>query len=507
MKFHTLAESRSLSESLIIFMILVFSFSSACLAWGPLTHMAVTTETGNANGFPVSSDLMGAYLAGTTEPDIGLGDGSSEDYGVYHSEEFALAMEKVAENKKSPQKELLKARALGIRCHLSGDAAAHSSTGYANAKPMFENADYGLPRHVTNELCIDMLMYSKNRESMKKQSLNFLDLDTLIEVRDQWSEITGKPLASDRKVLQKDLLSHKATVISELSLAEHIVRDQPDKLSEMTRAYSDMNEGYNGGGGLNQSRQNILDRVRGDEELKTFKAGGLGYRLRELAINKIPSNSIKALEAGLLKISRSRLIRDNATKLGNDKVTNTRNRALMNFCSNLFDKSLSFEQAAYRAGKNAFGTPENDEEKLLFLKMEATILKRKVDDAKSQFEKRPWWKFWLAITNSDKKKYQALLDEYNTLMAEIGSLEKGETPTDKSLNNSLVQADASLKDSAASLASLKSEMDSAYRKYLEAVEARIPEATASALAAYQNACKKFQNGRILSSSTIESNSK
>ena len=174
-------------------------------AWGPVSHIAISYEAGTKNGFPVSDDLVGAFLAGSTEPDVGLGDGKSEDYGVYHSENYAKAMENVADRLKSPAKQVLQARAAGIRAHIAADSAAHTNTGYANVKKMFPNMDHGMADHTTNELCVDMILYDEHRNGLKKQRLNFMDVDTMILVRKEFSKITGQELSNDRAQLQKEI--------------------------------------------------------------------------------------------------------------------------------------------------------------------------------------------------------------------------------------------------------------------------------------------------------------
>jgi len=476
---------------------------SSCLAWGPLTHMAVTYETGSQNGFPVSEDLLGAYLAGTTEPDIGLGDGKSEFYGMYHSEDFAKAMENVAQTKDSPEKELLRARALGIRAHLAGDSAAHGSTGYSNAKPMFENADYGLPAHVSNELCVDMVMYAKNRDTMKKLKLNFLDLDTLIEVRNEWGNITGKAVENDRDTLQKDLLSHKATVVSEFSLAEYMAEQQSEKIEQMAANYSDMEEGYKGGGGLKQSRQNIRDRIKADDTLKAYKIKDIKFKLKELVVNTIPTSGVKGLEGALIKILKARVVRDKAMNLANQKISNARNKALANFAVNLMNSDLSFEESAYRAGLDAFGTPENNEDKLLFLRMEAQILKKQADRAKEKFENRPWYKFWLRFTRSDEKEYLKLQAEYEAKMGEIAALEAemqgastalaAASSADPAGETQGETTESSQISSTPSLASLKTAVDSAFQRYSEALQNSLPETQTNSLREeWQKAVKRLQ---------------
>ncbi len=74
--------------------VVLLAAATPAMAWGPVSHISLSYEAGVKSGFPVSDDLLGAYLAGSTEPDIGLDDGKSEDYGVYHSENLKAAMQR-----------------------------------------------------------------------------------------------------------------------------------------------------------------------------------------------------------------------------------------------------------------------------------------------------------------------------------------------------------------------------------------------------------------------------
>lgn len=447
---------------------------STAFAWGPVSHIALTYESGIKNGFPVSKDLLGAYLAGATEPDVGLDDGKSEDYGTYHSENFAKAMENVAQTKKSPAREILMARAAGIRSHMAGDSAAHGKTGYSEAKIMYPNLQTGLPKHTTNELCTDIIMYDRNKDALKKQSLNFLDVNTLIEVRKEFTKMTGKELANDREKLKKELFNHKAMVLTELSLANHLANSDPEKVKQMKKLYSDLDVGVVEGKGANMAISRIAERAKPSEDLTNFKTKNQGFKIKNFFSNSLLSKSFQALERGALKFMKSSLVRDTFANVAEGKVSNARNKAFVNFGVNLLNKNLTFEQAVVLASKATSGYPEGLEQKVAYLEIEAQALKWQRDKAYEAYNNRPWWKVWLFFTQSDKKKYEKLNAEYKEKMLEIeqirGTIAKAnvELPvSDASFDAAIVEA-SMIAETSSNLVNLQAKVDTAYQKFVKA---------------------------------------
>lgn len=465
-----------------ILLVVLLVAASPAMAWGPVSHISLSYEAGVKSGFPVSDDLLGAYLAGSTEPDVGLDDGKSEDYGVYHSEDFAKAMEAVAQRKKSPDREILLARAAGMRSHMAGDSAAHGKTGYAEAKIMFPDIQTGLPKHTTNELIVDMIMYDRNREALKKQSLNFIDVDTMIEVRKEYSRMTGKELANDRDALKKELLNHRAMVLTELSLAHHISTSDPAKLSQMKEEYSDLNVGTTDGNGTDKAISRIAEQAKTSEDLRNFKTTNKGFKIKDYLNNSLLAKSMQALERGALKLTKSAAIRDSLQSFAVGKVEASRNKAFVNFGVNLLNKDLSFKQAVVLAGKATSGYPKDQALKLAYLEIEAEALKAQRDKAQTDYQNRPWWKFWLYFTNSDKKnyekleaQYQAKLREIDTARAQIMASTNAAPVTDADYVAAIsecAEPAAPCDNAAAGLVSLQAAADAAYKKYVAAVEAQ-----------------------------------
>ncbi|GAB4267273.1 MAG: hypothetical protein Kow0029_01680 [Candidatus Rifleibacteriota bacterium] len=454
--------------------------------WGPVSHISLTYESGKENGFPVSSDLLGAYLAGSTEPDIGLDDGKSEDYGVYHSEDFAKAMESVARRKKSPDREILMARAAGIRSHIAGDSAAHGQTGYSEAKTMFPDLETGLPKHTTNELIADIIMYDRNRYSLKRQTLNFIDVDTMIEVRKEFTKMTGKKLVNDRAKLKKEILNHKAMVLTELSLADHISATDQKKIQQMKEVYSDLDAGVTDSKGASLAKIRIAENAKPCENLSNFKTSNQGFKIKNFLTNSLLSKSFQSLERGALKFFKSAIIRDSFGNFAEGKVGTTRNKAFVNFGMNLLNKDLTFKQAVIMAGKATSGYPEDPEQKLAYLEIEAQALKAARDKALEAYNNRPWWKFWLYFTQADKMKYLKAQDEYSKQLALIDRQRKliAEATTgsvsEEEFNQALVESSqlaekpyVSNADAGSdSLSELQAKVDAAYQKFVAAANSQ-----------------------------------
>jgi len=464
----------------ILLVVLLAAAVNPAMAWGPVSHISLSYEAGVKSGFPVSDDLLGAYLAGSTEPDVGLDDGKSEDYGVYHSEDFAKAMETVAISKKSPDREILLARAAGMRSHMAGDSAAHGKTGYAEAKIMFPDIQSGLPKHTTNELIVDMIMYDRNKEALKKQSLNFIDVDTLIEIRKEYSRMTGKELKNDRDALKKELLNHRAMVLTELSLAHHLSTSDPAKLSQMKEEYSDLDVGTTDGNGTDKAVARIAEQAKSSENLSSFKTTNKGFKIKDYLNNSLLAKSMQALERGALKLTKSAAIRDSLQSFAVGKVEAGRNKAFVNFGVNLLNKDLSFKQAVVLAGKATSGYPEDQAQKLAYLEIEAEALKAQRDKAQADYNNRPWWKFWLYFTNSDKEKYEKLEAQYQAKLREIDTI-RAQIAADASATlvsdadyaaavSECAEKTAQCDNAAAELADLQAAVDAAYKKYVAAAE-------------------------------------
>lgn len=485
-----------------VLLVVLLAAAPPVMAWGPVSHIALTYEAGVKSGFPVSQDLLGAYLAGSTEPDVGLDDGKSEDYGTYHSGDFAKAMESVAQHKKSPDREILMARAAGMRSHIAGDSAAHGNVGYSEAKLIFNGSQTGLPKHTTNELIVDMIMYDRNKEALKKQSLNFIDVDTMIEVRKEFTRITGLELANDREALKKELLNHKALVLTELSLAHHLSTSDPAKIVQMKAEYSDLDEGVSEENGANKAVARISEQAKPGEDLSSFKTANTGFKIKNYLENSLLAKSLQALERGALKLTKSTAIRDSLQNFAGAKVDNARNKAFVNFGVNLLNKDLTFKQAVFLAGKNTSGYPDDQAQKLVYLEIEAEALKAQRDKAMADFQNRPWWKFWLIFTQSDKKKYEQLEAQYQARLSEINDIRSQIATVASEIPASDAAYDAAITEFSAeppvcinvsaNLTELEAKVEAAYQKYLIAANAQDQKKAKEAAQELEDAREKLK---------------
>jgi len=338
----------------------------------------------------------------------------------------------------------------------------------------------GLPKHTTNELIVDMIMYDRNKEALKKRSLNFLDVDTLIEIRKEYSRMTGKELKNDRDALKKELLNHRALVLTELSLAHHLSTSDPAKLSQMKEEYSDLNVGTTDGNGADKAIARIAEQAKASEDLSNFKTTSKGFIIKNYLNNSLLAKSMQALERGALKLTKSAAIRDSLQNFAVNKVEAARNKAFVNFGVNLLNKNLTFKQAVVLAGKATSGYPEDQAQKLAYLEIEAEALKAQRDKAQAEYNNRPWWKFWLYFTNSDKEKYEQLEAQYQAKLREIDAARALITASanvapvsdaDYAAAVSECAEQAALCDSAAGgLADLQAAVDAAYKKYVAAAE-------------------------------------
>ena len=245
-----------------IFTIFILCVSGNASAWGPLTHMSLAIDAIDKSDYKLNDELMGAYLAGAVEADLGcsVGGDSDESDNMYHDPAFVEAMIHVANKKKSPEKDFMLARALGYFSHLSADEIAHNGRGYPNAKKIFDKKD--APDHGAVEVCVDVLRYKKEGYDAKigKYTVNYMDLSTLIELRNEFARIKGIEIKNDAVKLQKSITQLQAFINTEQnSISQNISKE---KIDEMDEYFSDRYSGCNGVNGLNLSLQKINENFK-----------------------------------------------------------------------------------------------------------------------------------------------------------------------------------------------------------------------------------------------------
>lgn len=413
----------------------VLLFSSEALAWGALTHMGLIAEAAEKEKSPIAAEYMGAFIAGATEPDIGaMESGASSvtaDYKIYHDPVFAEAMMKVAEGKKSPEREILKARAMGYLAHLKGDSVSHTAEGYSNAREVYTSVNKGgKANHLTTELFVDTLVYAKNKKALDKYGKNFIDAQTLLEVRNEYSKIKGVPVESDAKKLNKDILKHRAAIISNETLADTLAKN-PGLMKQIDEEFSDRFDGLNGRGGITKSIDLIAGAFKnGDfskvEKLKDErglleKTGSFAHKI----VDSAAAGGLEITEKALINFTKIDYLRKKAEGLAGSKLKGNEvilAKLILNVTSG--DK-MSLKEALYNAEESSADL--NDPAiKLKMAEANVKILKEKVEAAYDEYKNRPWWKFWLYLTNSDKKKYENLKTEYISKKEELEKLKKNQ---------------------------------------------------------------------------------
>lgn len=427
---------------LVIFAALagVLTCASDALAWGALTHMGLVVEAAEKQNSPVAREYMSAFIAGATEPDIGAmesGAGSvTADYRVYHDPVFAEAMMKVAETKKSPEREILKARAMGYIAHLKGDSVSHTAEGYSNAKVVYTSIKNGeKAHHLTTELLVDTLVYTKNKKTLDKYGANFINADTLLEVRNEYAKIKGVDLQSDLKKLKNDVLKHRAAVISNETVADTLSKNDA-LIKQIDEQFKDRFDGLNGHGGLTKSVDLIAESFKNgniskveklkDERGLLEKTGSFAAKI----VNAAAEGGLELTEKALVNFTKIDFIRNKAEGLVNSKLKGNE-VILADFILNATSGGgITLKEALYKA-ESSSADMNNADIKLKMASRELEILKEKTDAAYSEYKNRPWWKFWLKFTNSDKKKYEKLNAEYLAKKAELEKLQKGPEPAAK----------------------------------------------------------------------------
>ncbi|MEZ7891858.1 MAG: zinc dependent phospholipase C family protein [Candidatus Wallbacteria bacterium] len=502
----------------------------AVYAWGSLTHMGLILEAGQKTGLPVAKEYMGAFLAGATEPDIGvMSSGAASvnsNYFVYHDALFVEAMKNVAMTKKTPEKEILLARAMGYAAHLKGDSVAHAVEGYSNAKQVYTSIKkYDKANHLTTEFAVDTLTYAKNKKEFDKYKVNFIDVDTLIAVRNEYAKIKGITLESDRDKLKVDILKHRATVITDQAVAENIMSKNPGMLKEMDEFFKDRFAGLDASGGIDKSVDLLADAFKNGDIMKVEKqkdsrnilarAGSMASKV----INTAANEGVELTEKALMNFARIGFIKEKASTIANSKLKG--NESLIgNFLINaVSDKKISFKEVLYNAEIHTADLAD-PEIKLKMAKAELDILKKKSDAAYKEYNERPWYKFWLYFTKSDKNKYENLKVLYDAKKSEIEKLE-AELKNAAASNKNLQAVTAASEDGKAEILIVNdnasavncneptgadgsnTELTAAYERYKAAYKAYInagaPETGTDfeeykrALEAYRQLSKKNQN--------------
>jgi len=395
-----------------------------CYSWGPLTHMSIAMDA------DIKVPEMNSFLAGTSEPDIGAGGldiaskGVSSNYDVYHDSDFIDAMIEVAQTKPEPEKTRLLSRAAGYKSHRLGDSIAHKKGGYPNAKVIFSKAENYKTNHTCTEFFVDLISYSKKQKQFDQMKLDFIDTDTLGEVTKLYAAKKGTSITVSPETIKKNILKHQATVMLDLALCRYLVKNKPEMVKEIDQFFSDRKNGVDFEvGGIDKSIDVQKDNAK-DISFNTLNSvnpeNGIRNYIDDLA-EKIAEKSLQDSATLILKLGNVDFVHENVKKILSAKINsiNKSDRPIANLFNNVFFTNMSFNEAVFEAQK--FIEPETDELKALELNMEAVSLKNRMDAAQEELNNRPFWKFWLYFTNSDRKKFELLKKGYEAKLAEYNS--------------------------------------------------------------------------------------
>lgn len=417
----------------------LFSNLPGLNAWGALTHMGLSLKAGEKANLPVSVEYLGPFLAGATEPDIGAmsGDmtGVSDSYHIYHDPQFVVAMTNVAKRLKSPYREKLLARALGFQAHKIGDGVAHTVTGYPNRKEVYFTLKVRENKivHITTELCLDLLTYYQFRKKLDKIRPEFIDLNTLIAVREEYGRITGKTIPNDRKKLQKDILMHRAIPETEKSIAKKLIKTKPWIFKELDGFFSDRVKGLTGKAGFKLTIERLVEFYRdcGPQIKKEKDQRKIREKARDAlkrVFDVVSEATLGQVEKLTFTLVNQEAVFSRTKSLLADKLKAENHRILVGFVMNLLQKRMGFREAIFYAENPLFRGQPTREEKISLLTAEKSILYQKVKRAYEEYKNRPGWKVWLRITNSDKKRFEQARSEYRRCVRELNSLKKN-SPT------------------------------------------------------------------------------
>lgn len=415
-----------------IFFLMVLS--APVFAWGPVTHIYMAASA------DAKAPDRGSFYAATTEPDIGAGGlniaskGVSSSYGVYHDPDFIEAMVEVAQMKDEPEKSKLLSHAAGYKSHKISDSVAHAVKGYPNGKIVFSKAQNYKTNHTCAEFFTDVLCYAKDPKQFENLDLTFIDSKTLAEVTRLYAARKGSNIPVDEKSLKKSILKHQATVLIDIALCKYLVKNRPDLVKELDSFFADRKDGIDAStGGIEKSIELQKDLASSF----SFPSGmmeqnGIQNYVDELA-DRLVDKSLEDSASLILKLGNVDFVHQNLEKLLAAKLNSLdpADKPIANLFNNVFFTRMSFKESIFQAQN--FIVPDDESSRATELKVELDYLKEKMLQAQQDWKNRPFWKFWLYFTDSDKKKYEALKKEFDEKSALYQGMLKKEVPLPEQL--------------------------------------------------------------------------
>ncbi len=270
-------------------------------AWGPMTHLTVNQrayeqavrEFGNHLAIP--RELADDFIGGGPCPDIKSQSGASFPYKFHNDPDTVVRMIELAKtDSRFGQADVV--MALGWAGHVFGEVwTAHADDGYANNKVTIPVAQSTGINHQINELCLDLVMYRRNRESLARKHL-------AIPVRLVEAAMAGeREKDPESKIMTAAEIKGAAskflpTVVGVRVIGEYLMRERPDLLDEMEEFFSDSDEQINSSvdnvlrllkehGMMNA--KNVVKSLDSREKVKLALEGSLSSKFKTWALSAL----------------------------------------------------------------------------------------------------------------------------------------------------------------------------------------------------------------------------
>jgi len=420
----------------LLISILVISYSSAGYCWGPMTHVAIGLDARDRGNCPVPDQYIGSYLAGCIEPDL-----VTAGYAVLHEDqkkEFIKAMRDTAVDLKSPDREKLLARALGMETHLASDAVVHVENGYVNVKEVYNESlvnekKCGFGNHQAVEFFTDILSVKKQKTNIDKFPIEFVDADTFKKVSERYEKNTGTTLPQamkDKGEIDKNILKLRTSVETEKNITEYLTKNKPSSIAEIDSMLSDRHNGLSGGnGGINQAVENTTALYKKSTKIEPGKENKLslfdkilnflGFSTKR-AVAAGQSLAIKGMESVLIARVGLQPNSDNgvrlnplvAEKLGSEYTM------MVNTCLNLVRKDTTLAEDLYTAQNSSLGSGSQTGSKYEDAKMNIAALQGMIKRAQEKVNQNPGNAKYLNELNALKKQLDAKNAELDSLKSE-----------------------------------------------------------------------------------------
>jgi hypothetical protein len=281
-----------------------------------------------------------------------------------------------------------------------------------------------------------VLTYKKEKKTIDKYSLNFIDADTLAEVRTEYAknlipasnsdadkkkneELRDGIINYDKERLKRDISSHVTKVNLAKKMANNLL-GKPELMNEIDAFYSDRFTGVNGKGGLDKAVKSVATIAAGQDILTVSKDAKIKGN------NPGDGNQLMQTDLALM-FQGNGWIQNKVRGKILDQADGSGDKVFGEFMFDLnFKKDITMKAAMHDAETTFSQNVDNSGEEgwLTNLQAEADLLKEKVDKARNKYESKSWFSKLFDFLSGDKKKYERLQAEYDKKSVEIEELKK-----------------------------------------------------------------------------------